>query len=101
MVKNRAPGKGQNREKKVLIIAGSDPTAGSGLQADLKTVTALGGYAMTVVTAITVQDTQEVREVTPLPGELVARQMTACLEDIGADVIKLGMLATAEIVQAV
>lgn len=86
---------------RVLVVAGSDPTAGAGLQADLKMITALGGYAQTVVTAITVQNTQEVSEVHPLSGALVARQMIACLDDIGADCIKLGMLATGEIVVAV
>ncbi|MEO5333608.1 MAG: bifunctional hydroxymethylpyrimidine kinase/phosphomethylpyrimidine kinase [Magnetococcus sp. YQC-5] len=86
---------------RVLIVAGSDPSAGAGLQADLKTVTALGGYGMTAVTAITVQDTENVSRVVPLPAELVVEQMRVCLDDIGADVIKLGMLATREIVIAV
>ncbi|MBF0142921.1 MAG: hydroxymethylpyrimidine/phosphomethylpyrimidine kinase [Magnetococcales bacterium] len=86
---------------RVLIVAGSDPSGGAGLQADVRTVTALGGYPMTAVTAITVQDTCRVEAVDPLPGELVERQMRACLEDVGADVIKLGMLATADIVRAV
>lgn len=101
MVGDHSPQNGINSRKKILIIAGSDPTAGAGLQADLKTVTALGGYAMTVATAITVQNTTEVKKVHPLPGDLVAEQMAACLGDIGVDAIKIGMLATAEIVQAV
>ncbi len=87
--------------KKILIIAGSDPTAGAGLQADLKTITALGGYGMTAVTAVTVQDTRQVKKVTPLSADLVAQQIAVCLADMGADAIKLGMLATAEIVQVV
>ncbi|MBF0445645.1 MAG: bifunctional hydroxymethylpyrimidine kinase/phosphomethylpyrimidine kinase [Magnetococcales bacterium] len=91
----------QNSNKKILIVAGSDPTAGAGVQADLKTITALGGYAMTVITAITVQDTNKVYEVKPVSADLVAQQMAVCLADIGADAIKLGMLATAEIVEAV
>ncbi|MBF0180453.1 MAG: bifunctional hydroxymethylpyrimidine kinase/phosphomethylpyrimidine kinase [Magnetococcales bacterium] len=86
---------------RVLIVAGSDPVAGAGLQADLKTVTALGGHGMTVVTAITVQDTSAVTGVHPVPAELVAEQMRACLQDVGADCVKLGMLATGEIVAAV
>ncbi|MBF0449089.1 MAG: bifunctional hydroxymethylpyrimidine kinase/phosphomethylpyrimidine kinase [Magnetococcales bacterium] len=90
-----------NSIKKILIIAGSDPTAGAGLQADLKTVTALGGYAMTAVTAITVQDTRAVRQVKPLSADLITEQIETCLADLGADAIKLGMLATAEIVHAV
>ncbi|MBF0127961.1 MAG: bifunctional hydroxymethylpyrimidine kinase/phosphomethylpyrimidine kinase [Magnetococcales bacterium] len=88
-------------KKRVLIVAGSDPVAGAGLQADLKTVTALGCYGMTVVTAITVQDSRRVWRVHPLDGELVAAQMRACLEDVGADCIKLGMLATERSVAAV
>lgn len=98
--------KGQTKKnltplKTVLVVAGSDPTAGAGLQADLKTVTALGGYAMTAVTAITVQDTGKVTQVHPLAPELVADQMTAVLADMRVDAIKLGMLATAEIVWTV
>ncbi len=85
----------------LLTVAGSDPTAGAGLQADLKTITALGGYALTVVTAITVQDTQRVHRVVPLPGALVAQQMRCCLAELPVAGIKLGMLATAEIVLAV
>ncbi|MBF0193105.1 MAG: bifunctional hydroxymethylpyrimidine kinase/phosphomethylpyrimidine kinase [Magnetococcales bacterium] len=92
---------GQGSDKKILIVAGSDPTAGAGMQADLKTVTALGGYAMTVITAVTVQDTNKVYEVKPVSADLVAQQMAVCLEDIGADAIKLGMLATSQIVEAV
>jgi hydroxymethylpyrimidine/phosphomethylpyrimidine kinase len=92
---------GQGSNKKILIVAGSDPTAGAGAQADLKTVTALGGYAMTVITAITVQDTSKVYKVKPVSADLVAQQMAVCLGDIGADAIKLGMLATSDIVEAV
>jgi hydroxymethylpyrimidine/phosphomethylpyrimidine kinase len=101
MVKNSWSTNGQSSRKKILVVAGSDPTAGAGLQADLKTITALGGYAMTVVTAVTVQDTRVVKEVKPLSADLVVRQMAACLNDIGADTVKLGMLATSEIVQGV
>uniref|UniRef100_UPI001D0F291A bifunctional hydroxymethylpyrimidine kinase/phosphomethylpyrimidine kinase n=1 Tax=Candidatus Magnetaquicoccus inordinatus TaxID=2496818 RepID=UPI001D0F291A len=85
----------------LLTVAGSDPTAGAGLQADLKTVTALGGYGVTAVTAITVQDTRQVYRVVPVPGELVAQQMRACLNELPVQGIKLGMLATQEIVMAV
>jgi hydroxymethylpyrimidine/phosphomethylpyrimidine kinase len=85
----------------VLIIAGSDPSGGAGLQADIKTVTALGAYAAAAVTAITVQDTEGVKAVHPLPPELVRAQIKAVLEDIGADAVKLGMLANAPIVEAV
>lgn len=86
---------------RVLIIAGSDPTGGAGLQADIKTVTALGGYAAAAVTAITVQDTEGVKAVHPLPPDLVRAQIKAVLNDIGADAVKTGMLATAPLVEAV
>jgi len=84
---------------RVLIIAGSDSGGGAGVQADIKTVTALGGYAATAITAITVQNTLGVEAAYPLPAELVAAQARAVLADIGADVIKTGMLGEAEIVE--
>lgn len=85
----------------MLIVAGSDSSGGAGLQADLKTISALGAYGMTAVTAVTVQNTRGVIETVPIPARVVARQMEACWEDIGCDAIKTGMLATAEIVEAV
>lgn len=91
----------QGRPATVLVVAGSDPTAGAGLQADMKTVGAMGGYALTAVTAVTVQDTRRVYDVHPLPPDLVACQMRTVLADMGADCIKLGMLATGEIMVAV
>jgi hydroxymethylpyrimidine/phosphomethylpyrimidine kinase len=86
---------------RVLIIAGSDSGGGAGLQADLKTVTALGGYAATAVTAITVQNTLGVSAVHPVPPEIVAAQARAVLDDIGADAIKTGMLGDAATVETV
>jgi hydroxymethylpyrimidine/phosphomethylpyrimidine kinase len=86
---------------RVLVIAGSDSGGGAGIQADIKTVMALGGYAATAVTAITVQNTLGVKAVHVLPAELVRAQAAAVLEDIGADAIKTGMLAEAAIVEAV
>lgn len=86
---------------RVLVVAGSDPTAGAGLQADLKMITALGGYAMTVVSAVTVQDTRRVGGVHPVAPEVVAAQMRACLADLGADAVKLGMLGSAGVAAAV
>src|SRR5512142_3577207 len=80
---------------RVLIIAGSDSGGGAGIQADIKTVTALGGYAATAITAVTVQNTLGVSAAYPLPGELIAAQARAALSDIGADVIKTGMLGEA------
>ena len=86
---------------RVLIIAGSDSGGGAGIQADIKTVTALGGYAMTAVTAVTVQNTEGVRGFHEIPPAVVAAQIAAVLEDIGADVIKTGMLAGVAIIEAV
>lgn len=82
-------------EGRVLIIAGSDSGGGAGVQADLKTVTILGGYAMSAITAITVQDTTGVHEVWPVPSRIVTAQARAVLADIGADAIKIGMLGEA------
>ena len=86
---------------RVLIIAGSDSGGGAGIQADIKTVTALGGYAATAVTAITVQDTLGVSAVHRLGPDLVEAQAYAVLNDIGADAIKIGMLGAVDVVEAV
>jgi hydroxymethylpyrimidine/phosphomethylpyrimidine kinase len=86
---------------RVLIVAGSDSGGGAGIQADIKTVTALGGYAATAVTALTAQNTMGVLGVLDIPAAFVARQMEAVLSDIGADCIKTGMLHTADIIEAV
>jgi hydroxymethylpyrimidine/phosphomethylpyrimidine kinase len=86
---------------RVLIIAGSDSGGGAGVQADIKTVTMLGGYAATAITAVTVQNTLGVSAAYPLPPEVIAAQARAVLDDIGADVIKTGMLGDAEVVELV
>jgi hydroxymethylpyrimidine/phosphomethylpyrimidine kinase len=86
---------------RVLIIAGSDSGGGAGVQADIKTVTALGGYAATALTAITVQNTLGVHGVHTIPVEIVEAQARAVLEDIGADAIKVGMLGETAMVKAV
>ena len=86
---------------RVLVVAGSDPSGGAGLQADLKTLQALGAYATSVVTALTVQDTQRVHEVMPVDPWLVERQMAAVLDDVGADAIKIGMLARRDTLELV
>ncbi len=86
---------------RVLIIAGSDCGGGAGIQGDIKTVSALGAYAATAVTAITVQNTTGVRASHPVPPEIVAGQIRAVLDDIGADAIKTGMLVSGEVVRAV
>ena len=84
---------------RVLIIAGSDSGGGAGVQADIKTVTALGGYAATAITAITVQNTLGVTGVHPIPLEIIAAQARAVLSDIGADALKTGMLGDAATVE--
>jgi len=86
---------------RVLIIAGSDSGGGAGIQADIKTVTALGGYAATAVTALTAQNTLGVEAVLPVNPDFVRRQIAAVLSDIGADCIKTGMLVDAAVVEAV
>ncbi|GAA0649088.1 bifunctional hydroxymethylpyrimidine kinase/phosphomethylpyrimidine kinase [Brevundimonas lenta] len=86
---------------RVLIIAGSDSGGGAGIQADIKAVTMLGGYAATAITAITVQNTLGVHGVHPLPLDLIEAQARAVLDDIGADAIKTGMLGSIEVVERV
>jgi hydroxymethylpyrimidine/phosphomethylpyrimidine kinase len=86
---------------RVLIIAGSDSSGGAGVQADIKTVTMLGGYAMTAITAITAQNTTGVFAVEVLSPALVAAQIDACLTDIGVDAVKIGMLGSPAIANAV
>ena len=94
-------GNGVSQPPRVLIVAGSDSSGGAGIQADLKTLSALGAYGMTAITAITVQNTLGVTDVHAIPSAVVAAQMRSCLEDIGADAIKLGMLHSAELIDAV
>lgn len=87
--------------KKVLTIAGSDCSGGAGIQADLKTIGAWGCYGMSVITAVTVQNTCGVRAVYPLEAEVVQQQFTAVYEDIFPDAVKIGMLCNEEIIEAV
>lgn len=89
------------RPPRVLSIAGSDSGGGAGIQADLKTFAAHGVYGMTVITAITAQHTRGVLGVEVVSAELVARQIDAVFEDIGVDAVKIGMLATAEVIDTV
>lgn len=91
----------QAQRGRVLIIAGSDSGGGAGIQADIKTVTLMGGYAATAVTAITVQDTLGVTGVHPIPLDVIEAQARAVLDDIGADAIKTGMLGSVEVVERV
>ncbi|MFA5516367.1 MAG: bifunctional hydroxymethylpyrimidine kinase/phosphomethylpyrimidine kinase [Desulfuromonadales bacterium] len=86
---------------RVLTVAGSDSGGGAGIQADLKTIALLGGYGMSAITALTAQNTLGVAGIHPIPPDFVARQTEAVLTDIGADVVKTGMLFSAEIIRAV
>jgi len=86
------------RRPVALTIAGSDSGGGAGIQADLKTFTAIGVYGMSVITAITAQNTVEVREVAELPVTLVRSQLDAVMSDIGAQAVKTGMLSSSEMV---
>ncbi len=86
---------------RILIVAGSDSGGGAGIQADIKTVTMLGGHAMTAITAITAQNTLGVQAVHPVPADMVLSQIESVLADIGADAVKIGMIGSAETAHAV
>ena len=86
---------------RVLVVAGSDSGGGAGIQADIKTITALGGYAATAVTAVTAQNSLGVHDVAGIDLELVRLQIRVVLSDIGADAVKTGMLHSPEVVTAV
>ena len=88
-------------KSKVLIIAGSDSSGGAGIQADIKTVTALGSYAMTAVTAVTAQNTKGVKKIIPISTKNVQSQITMILDDIGANAVKIGMLHNSSIIKIV
>ncbi|MES2326341.1 MAG: bifunctional hydroxymethylpyrimidine kinase/phosphomethylpyrimidine kinase [Pseudomonadota bacterium] len=97
---NFAPQKGSKAGSvtptaRILIIAGSDSGGGAGIQADIKTVTMLGGHAMTAVTAVTAQNTIEVSAVHPVPAEMILAQIEAIIGDIGVDAVKIGMIGGA------
>ena len=97
----RADGDSANGRGRVLILAGSDSGGGAGVQADIKAVTMMGGFAATAITAITVQNTLGVHGVHPLPLDLIAAQARAVLDDIGTDAVKTGMLGSVEVVETV
>ena len=92
---------GMTTPPRILAIAGSDSSGGAGIQADIKTISMLGGYAMTAITAVTAQNTRGVQAVEVLPADFVVAQIDSCLSDIGADAVKIGMLGSAEIADAV
>ena len=97
---NFAPGtgtktRGMTSTARILIVAGSDSGGGAGIQADIKTVTMLGGHAMTAITAITAQNTIGVEAVHPIPAEMILEQIEAVVSDIGVDAVKIGMIGGA------
>jgi hydroxymethylpyrimidine kinase/phosphomethylpyrimidine kinase len=87
--------------KRILTIAGSDSGGGAGIQADLKAITLLGGYGMSVITALTAQNTVGVQGIYEIPTQFIGRQIDSVLSDIGADAIKTGMLANKEMIEVV
>ena len=86
---------------RVLIVAGSDSGGGAGIQADIKAVTAMGGFAATAITALTAQNTEGVHGVVPVEPAFIAQQIEVVLTDIGADALKTGMLHSAEVIDTV
>ncbi|MCF8706496.1 bifunctional hydroxymethylpyrimidine kinase/phosphomethylpyrimidine kinase [Rhizorhapis sp. SPR117] len=86
---------------RILVIAGSDSGGGAGIQADIRTITTLGGHAMTAITAITAQNTLGVQGVHPVPVDMVLAQIDSVVADIGVDAVKIGMIGSAETAQAV
>jgi len=90
-----------NLSKTVLVIAGSDPSGGAGIQADLKTLTSLGVYGMTAITALTEQNTRGVAGIFEIPLDFVIKQINCCLSDIEANAIKIGMMHNADLINGV
>lgn len=86
---------------RILVIAGSDSGGGAGIQADIKTITMLGGHAMTAITAVTAQNTVGVQRIMPVPVDMVLAQIDSVVGDIGVDAVKIGMLGSAETAGAV
>ena len=88
-------------KSKVLIIAGSDSSGGAGIQADIKTITVLGSYAMTAITAVTVQNTSGVKSIIPINSKKISDQILFTSMDIRPDAIKIGMLHSARVIRSV
>ena len=88
-------------KSKILIIAGSDSSGGAGIQADIKTVSALGSYAMTAITACTIQNTTGVKSIVAIPPKEISNQIEFTSEDIKPDAVKIGMLQSASVINAV
>ena len=90
-----------NYKSKILIIAGSDSSGGAGIQADIKTITSLGSYAMTAITAVTIQNTKGVKSIVPIPVNEIKNQITFTANDIKPNAIKIGMLHSSKVVNQV
>ena len=88
-------------KSKILIIAGSDSSGGAGIQADIKTITALGSYAMTAITAVTIQNTTGVKSIVPIDPKEISNQIEFTSKDIKPDAIKIGMLHSSSVIKAV
>ena len=88
-------------KSKVLIIAGSDSSGGAGVQADIKTITSLGSYAMTAITAITAQNTTGVKSIVAISPKEISNQIEFSIKDIKPDAVKIGMLHSKEVILAV
>lgn len=101
MAEDVEPAADEVRVPRILCIAGTDPSGGAGLLADVKAVAAMGGYGMGVVTAVTVQNTVGVSDVHPVPLETVIAQLDAVADDVEIDAVKIGMLGEAALVHAV
>ena len=90
-----------NLSKTVLVIAGSDPSGGAGIQADLKTLTSHGVYGMTAITALTEQNTKGVTSIFEIPLDFIKKQINCCLSDIGANAIKIGMMHNSDLINGI
>ena len=88
-------------KSKILIIAGSDSSGGAGIQADIKSVTSLGSYAMTAVTAVTAQNTTGVMSIIPIPSKEISNQIEFTSKDIKPDAVKIGMLHSTQVINSV
>jgi hydroxymethylpyrimidine/phosphomethylpyrimidine kinase len=88
-------------KSKILIIAGSDSSGGAGIQADIKTITALGSYAMTAITAVTIQNTTGVKSIVPIEPKKISEQIEFTSKDIKPDAVKIGMLHSSEVIKSV
>lgn len=97
----RKKGAAPQAPPRILAIAGSDSSGGAGIQADIKTITMLSGFAMTAITAVTAQNTKGVQAVEVMPAELVAEQIKSCRTDIGVDAVKIGMVGNIDTIHAI